>query len=309
MTLLWLCGVIGLLLSPAGADEFPLASQDTAVGAVELRTTAPQDTLMDVGRRFDLGFTQLLAANRGVDPWNPGRDRAVVVPRFYLLPDAPRHGLVINLAEQRLYYFPPGRAVVETYPIGLGVQGASTPIGATRVVAKEANPAWHPPASIHLERPELPEVVAAGPDNPLGAHLLRLGWPTYLIHGTNKPDGVGRNVSHGCMHLYPEDIARLFAEVAVGAPVRVVDQEVKVAWVGGELFVEVHPTKQQGDELDIDNSMTPTALPQDLESRVSQSAGEFAGQVDWPTVRRVGYQRSGIPTQVTMLRASLATGR
>ncbi len=256
------------------------------------------DTLMDIGRRYDLGFTQLLAANRGVNPWAPGDGQSIRVPSFYLLPDAPRRGIVVNLAEQRIYYFPPGKAIVETFPIGLDVQGASTPIGATRIVAKEANPVWYPPPSIREERPELPEAIAAGPNNPLGAYAFRLGWPNYLIHGTNKPDGVGRNVSHGCLHLYPEDIEQLFKELPVNTPVLVVDQPVKAAWIGDELFLEIHPTKDQGDELDIDNRMTVVPPPDDLEQLVSGAAGDSLNRVDWSAVRQVGLDRSGIPTLI-----------
>jgi L,D-transpeptidase ErfK/SrfK len=298
-------GVLFLFVLPAVAAEFPVAATQTAVGAVEIveiQATQEPDTLMDVSRRYDLGFTQLMAANRGVNPWTPGNGRQITVPNYYLLPDAPRSGIVINLAEQRLYYFPPGKKVVETFPLGIGVQGASTPIGTTRIVAKQANPAWFPPPSIHEERPELPQVIAAGPDNPLGAYAFRLGWPNFLIHGTNKPDGVGRNVSHGCMHLYPEDIARLFREIPIGTVVRVLDEEVKTAWIDNELFVEVHPTKEQGDELDIDYTLTPTAPPVDLESRVNEAAGERADRIDWAIVRQVGVERTGIPTQVTVSR-------
>jgi L,D-transpeptidase ErfK/SrfK len=293
-------GSLVLMVMPAMAAEFPLAAKQTAVGAVAVAAAHEPDTLMDLGRQYDLGFTQLMAANHGVNPWIPGNGRQITVPNFYLLPDAPRSGIVINLAEQRLYYFPPGKGIVETFPIGIGVQGASTPIGATQVVAKQANPVWYPPASIHEERPDLPAFIPPGPDNPLGAYAFRLGWPSYLIHGTNKPDGVGRNVSHGCMHLYPEDIERLFREIPVGTLVRVVNQDVKAAWIGDELFVEVHPTKDQGDELAIDNTMTPTVPPVNLESRVTEAAGDRADRIDWPTVRQVGLERTGIPTQVTV---------
>jgi L,D-transpeptidase ErfK/SrfK len=285
--------------TPAWAAEFPLEPKQVAVGATETYATLPADNLMDVGRRYDLGFTQLMAANRGVNPWMPGSGRPITVPNFYLLPDAPRSGIVINLAEQRLYYFPPGHKTVETYPIGIGVLGATTPLGTTRIAAKEANPAWYPPPSIHQERPELPQVIAAGPDNPLGAYALRLGWPTFLLHGTNKPDGVGRDVSHGCMHLYPEDIEHLFHEIPVGTPVRIVDQEVKANWIDGELFVEVHPTKDQGDELDINATMTPVPPPPDLDSLVTTLAAGQADRIDWPRLREAGLARTGIPTQVT----------
>ena len=124
----------------------------------------------------------------------------------------------------------------------------STPLGTTTVVGKVVRPTWFPPQSIREEKPYLPEMVPPGPDNPLGEYELRLGWPAYLIHGTNKPYGVGRNVSHGCIRLYPEDIERLFSEVQVGTPVRVIDEEIRLAWVDGELYLAVAPSRHQMDE-------------------------------------------------------------
>ena len=301
---LGLSAVLLLAAGPARAADFPLAPQATAVGAVESYVAEPGDTLMDIGRRHDLGFTQLTAVNRGVNPWAPGVGRRISIPNFYLLPDAPHRGIVVNLAEQRLYYFPPGKDLVQTFPIGLGVLGAATPLGTTRIVAKLTAPPWYPPPSIHAERPELPAVIPPGPDNPLGAYAFRLGWPTVLIHGTNKPDGVGRDVSHGCMHLYPEDIESLFHEVPVGTPVRVVDQDVKAAWVGHDLYLEIHPTKEQGDELDIDQTLPPASPPDDLAARMQQAAGGGADRIDWAAVRKVASERTGVPTIVSKPEAS-----
>jgi len=288
------------LATPAAAAEFPLAVDGKAIGALAFYDTRPSDTLMDVARSYDLGFTQLMAANRGINPWMPPIGARITLPNVYLLPNVPRQGIVIDLAAQRLYYFPPGKSTVESYPIGIGVVGAATPVGISRVTAKVANPVWYPPPSIHAERPELPQSVPAGPDNPLGAYAFRLGWPNYLIHGTNKPDGVGRNVSHGCIHLYPEDMERLFREVAVGTEVRVVNDDVKVAWVGAELFVEAHPTKEQADELDIEGTLTPIAPPAGLQMRVTAAAGDQIRRIDWSIVRRVVNARTGIPTRVTL---------
>jgi L,D-transpeptidase ErfK/SrfK len=264
---------------------------------------------MDLARSHDLGFTQLMAVNRGVNPWMPGIGKRITLPNLYLLPNVPRRGIVIDLEAERLYYFPSGKHIVESFPIGIGVLGKTTPLGTTRVVAKTADPVWFPPPSIHAERPWLPEAIPAGPDNPLGAFALRLGWPNYLIHGTNKPDGVGRNVSHGCIHLYPEDIEGLFREVPVGTEVRVVDDDVRVAWVGGELFVEMHPTKEQSDELDIDGTLTPVAPPVDLEAQVTAAAGDQIQRVDWATVYQVADERTGVPTQVTDIDAVSQVGK
>jgi L,D-transpeptidase ErfK/SrfK len=296
----WL-GLSVLLGSTAGdavAATYPSAPGDAAVGAVGTYVTRADDTLPDIARRFDLGYTELAAANIGVDPWLPGTGRRIILPTRYLLPDAPRRGIVVNLAARRLFYFPPGKAAVETFPIGVAVRGLDSPLGVTRVVAKQRNPVWIPPASIRAERPELPRRVPAGPNNPLGAFALVLGWPGYLIHGTNEPDGVGRNVSHGCLHLYPEDIARLYGEVAVGTPVRVLNEAAEVQWIGGELFVDVHPDKEQTDALDSGAAM-PRALPPALVARVTSAAGDASGRVDWRAVERAGLERTGLPVPVT----------
>jgi L,D-transpeptidase ErfK/SrfK len=309
--LIWLGALGAFLLSgcagqrpapapPVARHEFPLSPDQIAVGEVGVYVARDEDTLMDVARQFDLGYTQLVTANRGVDPWRPGAGRRITVPGFYLLPEGPRRGIVINLPQNRLYYFPPDGTTVETYPIGVGLLGSSTPIGKTRIVGKRAHPSWVPPPSIRAEQPDAPAIVPPGPDNPLGDYALQLGWPSYLIHGTNKPDGVGRNVSHGCIRLYPEDIERLFAEVSVGTPVRVVNDEVQTAWVGGELYLAVYPTKEQADQLDVNEAMTPI-LPPRLKKRVAAAAGEDARRVDWEAVERAGRDRTGIPVRIASL--------
>ncbi len=282
---------------PAAAAQFPLAPAQTAIGAVRVDVTGPADTLLDVARREDLGYTQLIAANPGIDPWLPGAGTRVVIPDLYLLPDAPRRGIVVNLAAQRLYYFPRGGGTVETFPIGIGVEGWATRLGVTRVVAKEKAPTWYPPPSILAQRPDLPRAIPPGPDDPLGQYALRLGWTNYLIHGTNKPDGVGRRVSHGCLHLYPADIEKLFDEVAVGTPVRVVDQRVEIGWIGDRLYVAVHPSVAAADALDIGESVKPR-VPAGLIARVAEAAGADARRVDWPEVARIGLAQSGIPAPV-----------
>ena len=175
-----------------------------------------EDTLPDIARRFNLGYEEIARANPGVDPWVPGEGREIVLPTQFVLPAAPREGLVINLAQLRVFYFPKVKEgepqTVITHPIGIGKVGWQTPEGSTKVTGKRTNPTWFPPASVRKEHKEagdpLPSKVPPGPDNPLGAHMMTLGWPSYLIHGTNKPYGVGLRSSHGCIRFYPEDIAR-----------------------------------------------------------------------------------------------------
>lgn len=293
--------VLGGLMptGPAIASEFTLQPGQTAVGRVQDYAIQRGDTLMSIARKFDIGYTELLAANPGVnDPWNPGVGRRLAIPGEFMLPNAPHTGIVINLAERRLYYFPPGGDTVETYPVGIGVEGRTTPVSTTRVVAKEVDPTWYPPPSIRAERPELPAAIGPGPDDPLGKYALRLGWKNYLIHDTNKPDGVGRNVSHGCIRLYPKDIDPLFHEVSVGTPVHIINEDIEAAWSDDVLYVAVFPTKDQTDQLDIGQAMTP-AEPPDLVARVTAVAGDRAALVNWSLVKEIGRTRNGIPTPVT----------
>lgn len=293
--------------APAAAAQFTLPAGARAVGTVKTYVAAASDNLLDIARRYDLGYTQLVAANPGVDPWQPGAGRAIVIPSYYLLPDGPRRGIVVNLAEQRLFYFPPGGHSVETFPVGTAVQGLDSPLGVTRVVAKLPNPSWYPPASIRAERPDLPRVIPPGPGDPLGAYALALGWPGYLIHGTNKPDGIGRNVSHGCLHLYPEDMARLYREVPVGTPVRVVNQAAEAQWIGDTLFVAVHPSKRDADRLDSGESVAPSGPPE-LVARVAAIASSTPDDIDWTAVARAGRERTGIPVPVALTAGRSASG-
>jgi L,D-transpeptidase ErfK/SrfK len=283
----------GLAAALPGAGE----PNGDSIGALGVHVTGREETLLDVARRYDLGFVELRAANPGIDVWLPGAQTYLLLPGLHLLPQAPRQGIVINLAEMRLYYFPPG-AAVETHPIGIGRDGRLTPLGETKVVRKTANPTWHPPQSIRAEKPWLPAAVPPGPDNPLGAFTLYLGWPAYLIHGTNLPDGVGRRVSSGCVRMYPEDIAALYPKVKPGTPVTVVDQPVKLGWIDGDLHIEVHPTQAQADRMEVEGHFG-RAEPLDATPLVRAAAGDFAAAVDWDTVRKALVQRRGVPLRIT----------
>lgn len=259
--------------------------------------TWSQDTLLDVARADQLGLPELMAANPGVDRWLPGKAKRLILPTQYILPDAPRKGIVINLAEMRLYYFAK-EGWVESYPIGVGRDAFTTPVGRTKVVRKKASPVWRPTAGARKDDPELPAVVPAGPDNPLGEYALYLGWPTYLIHGTSKPWGVGRRVSRGCIRLYPEDIEWLFENVPVGTPVRVVDQPIKLGRKKGQLYVEVHPSLIQVDELEETGVAKPDPLP-DQTDRILVAAGDDIPRLDWSAVDRALRERSGLPIRIT----------
>ena len=236
--------------------------KEFAAGVNKQTTANKNEDLLDIARRFDLGQNEIIRLNPKVDRWLPTDGENIQLQSERLLPDAPRTGLVLNLPEFRLYYFPKNQddkpASVITHPISIVRQDWETPLGQTKIVAKKENPTWTPPESIKKEHAAkgdpLPDVVAAGPDNPLGLYAIRLGIPGYLIHSTNKPYGVGMRVSHGCIRMYPEDIARLFPIIQVNTPVTIVNQVVKVGWFKNNLYIEVHPSiegHQSDDLLDI----------------------------------------------------------
>jgi L,D-transpeptidase ErfK/SrfK len=289
--------ISALAAQPAAAGEYALAPGQKVVGEVREYVVEPGEGLNEIARKFDVGYTALAAANPRVDQFTPGVGRRLIIPSLYILPDTAREGIVLNLGQYRLFYFPPGGDRVFTYPIGIGVIGWKTPLGATRVVRKATNPTWYPPPSIRAERPELPAIVPPGPDNPLGTYALYLGWPKFLIHDTNKPDGVGRNVSHGCIHLYPDDIAELYPMLAVGASVRAVNQPATAGWNGNELLVKVFPSHSQVEEIDIDRPVTPEAA-QGVQRLVQAEADSFGDFVDWGAVHRAANQRTGIAVVV-----------
>ena len=297
-----LCSAAILLISaaavqPTAAGEYPLAPGQKVIGEIREYVVQPGEGMNDIARKFDVGYTALAAANPGVDQFTPGVGRRLIIPSLYILPDTPRQGIVMNLGQYRMFYFPPGGDRVFTYPIGVGVIGWKTPLGATRVVRKDTNPTWYPPPSIRAERPELPAIVPPGPDNPLGTYALYLGWPRFLIHDTNKPDGVGRNVSHGCIHLYPDDVAELYPMVAIGTSVRAVNQPVTAGWNGNQLLVKVFPSQSQVEEIDIDHPVTHEPA-QGVERLVQAEAGSLRDIVDWGAVRRAANQRTGMAVVV-----------
>ncbi len=294
----WALALLVLASGVATGETYPLRDDgDTVVGRLTLVAARYEDTLLDIGRRFDMGYTELRLANPAVDTFLPGEGTSVLVPSQFVLPNAPYEGLVLNLPEMRLYYYPEpearGSRRVVTHPVSIGRIGWETPQGLTRVVAKVEDPTWFPPKSIRAEHAAkgapLPARVPPGPDNPLGRHAIRLGWPQYLIHGTNRPYSIGMRVSHGCVRMYPEDIERLFASVAPGAPVRVINQPAKVGWLGTDLYLEVHPAAAElrhDGEPDITRSVW----------RIVEAVPEKEWvSVDWAAVERISVERRGIP--------------
>ncbi len=275
--------------------SFPLPTDGgDVVGNVVEVTARYEDTFSDFARDYDLGYREMLAANPGIDPWLPGAGTRITIPTRFILPPPPRKGLIINLAELRLYYFPPGENRVITHPIGIGREGWETPTGKTRIIQKTRDPVWIPPESIREEYAkkgtELPKVVKPGPDNPLGRFALRLGMPGYLIHGTDKPYGVGMRVSHGCIRLYPEDIEALFPLIGINTPVRIINQPYKAGWLDGTLYLEAHPPlEEEAKRLEGTINLTPVVRV------VSSARGDIPVKVDWARIEQVAREQRGIP--------------
>lgn len=300
------------LAEPVDTHKFVLAdADDDVVGTVQVTIAAKQDTLLDIARRFNVGYNEIVNANPGVDIWIPGAGRQVVVPTQFVLPAAPREGIVIDVAALRLYYFPrrrPGDPVtVYTYPIGIGKAGWNTPEGVTHVTLRVSNPVWRPSLALREDHfkdngEALPAVVQPGPDNPLGKFEFRLGWPTYLIHGTNKPYGVGLRSSHGCVRLYPEDIEKLFQMVPVGTSVRVVNQPFLFGWRDHQLYLQVYPALQD-DRRDWQHAQK-RLLTQLLTRRLREQLREDGLQIDWQSVAAIAAMPRDIPVPVTGVAAS-----
>lgn len=285
----------GLLL----AKTFALPEKgNDIVGATETAQVEKDDNFSTVARRYDVGYYELVEANPGVDPRHPPVGTILVIPRQYILPDAPKNGIVINLAELRLYYYPKGKHEVMTFPVGIGRKDWATPTGLMKITEKVEKPYWIVPDSIREDSKksgaELPKIVYAGPDNPLGDYALRLSDPTYLVHGTNNPEAVGRRSTAGCIRLYPEDIKKLFQLVSIGTPVRIIDDPYKVGWDSGELYLEAHkPLEEQIEQWNGDE-MTPAL---DTVKAVAEQP-EQTLDVNWDKVESIAKNQMGLPQAI-----------
>ncbi|MDO4434808.1 MAG: L,D-transpeptidase family protein [Cardiobacteriaceae bacterium] len=302
----------------ARAEVFPLPPQnETVVGYTDIYIARKDEAFKDIARRFGVGYDALVYANRDkttgnrVDDLSVGNEgEQIILPKRFILPDAPRQGIVVNLPEMRLYYYPPSGKTVEVYAIGVGRDGWETPLGLQKIREKRANPTWTPPASIHQERKQncitgenpdhcnpLPSIVPAGPDNPLGLFAMRLSNPSYLIHGTNKPDGVGMRVSHGCIRMYPEGIEELFSKVGVDTPVNIINQPVKLGHYGDAWYLEVHQWFDHENGVVARGYDTET-LQRLADQLVMSKLGERAEEVSRAKVQQVVLEAMGLPANV-----------
>jgi L,D-transpeptidase ErfK/SrfK len=299
--LLSFVGMVGLQTS-AWATVYELPADGSAVFGTDQRIKASyKDTLLDIARRYSLGYEEIIRANPGVDLWLPGEGTEVLLPGRRILPPGPREGSVVNLPEHRLYYYLKQRkghkATVVTYPVSIGRMDWHSPLGQTWLVAKQKHPSWYPPESIRKEHAAngdpLPKVVPPGPKNPLGDYKMRLavGDGTYEIHGTNNPLAVGMAITHGCIRMYPEDVAALFKAVPVGTKVWLINDPVKVAYVDGDLLVEAHPP--------VDGEGQTVAPNLELLSKqLDQALGKSTAAIHWDFAREALQAATGMPTIV-----------
>jgi len=281
----------------AQAEQFELPPDDNdVVGALTVVAARADETLLDL----------------------PGEGTEVLLPTRYVLPPGPRKGVILNLAEYRMYYFPEPKdgepAIVMTYPMSIGRMDWETPLGLTRIISKVRSPTWYPPESVRAEHAAdgdpLPRIVPPGPKNPLGAFAMRLGLPGYLIHSTNRPAGVGMRVTHGCIRMFPEDIRFLFDQVSVNTPVRIINEPVKVGWHGDELVMEVHRALEivpfETDSGEITNEVLPEDLLVQPERNILTALTEQfvaatntrAGELDWERAEDLLERADGIPMPV-----------
>lgn len=211
----------------------------TVIGAPQTYTVQAEDTLLDIARNFDLGFSEIQFLYKDLDPWVPPEGSKLIIPTLWVLPEGKWNGILINIPEMRLYLFLKKISMVITFPIGIGVTENFTPVGRFYIKEKRVSPTWHIPISLR-EKYEGRKSIPPGPENPLGSHWMGLSIRGYGIHGTNFPWAVGRLVTHGCIRLYPEDILRLYPIVPIGTPVNIIYEPIKIGFKEGRIFIEVH---------------------------------------------------------------------
>ncbi len=278
--------------------EFDLSGGSNMVGMLVAIDTRQNDVLPDIARHFGLGYNDISIANSNVSPWTPESGSRVLLPLKFILPDSPHKGITLNLANMRLFFYPKNQPEkVFTYPVGIGRQGWNTPMGLTSIVSKDANPSWTVPESIQREHAEkgdaLPKIVESGPNNPLGLYAMRLAIPGYLIHGTNKPYGIGMQISHGCVQLYPEDIEVLFKKTTIGMPVRIVHQPYLTAWDQDMLYLEAHEPLEKWTK-------DKASLKKQLFKQIHGLSDKRKVAVDWQKVEKIIQRADGIPTPILM---------
>ncbi|OGO94629.1 MAG: hypothetical protein A3F10_04275 [Coxiella sp. RIFCSPHIGHO2_12_FULL_42_15] len=277
------------------AEQLPLPEKNqTLMGKLVSHQVQTDETLAGIARQYDVGYFELLAANPHVNPRTLTSGTLLIIPKQFILPNLPHKGIIINIGTMRLFYFPKGKDYFFTYPVGIGKQDWGTPLGVLSIIQKIADPVWYVPQSIYdfrkAEGDPVPHKVPPGPDNPLGDYALRLSKPTYLIHGTNEPESVGVRSSAGCIHLYPEDIKTLFANISIGEPVIIINQPYQANWSNNTLYVEAHlPLAEDRNKL-----ADPTMNSLDIVNAIAK----IPMRIDWGLAQEAIKDHTGIPIAV-----------
>jgi L,D-transpeptidase ErfK/SrfK len=279
-------------------NVFSVARGDDVIGRLAVIRLEKGDTLPDIARHFSLGINAVSAANPGVDVWVPESGDRIMLPLSFILPDAPRKGIVVNLATMRLFEFKGDSKslVVSTYPVGIGTEERPTPTGQAHVVRKTARPTWHVPASIaeaHRKKGDiLPAEVPPGPENPLGEYALYLSKSGYLIHGTNKPASIGLEATNGCMRLYPENVKLLYKDTPVNTPVDIVNQPYLIGQRNGVLYMEAHTPLEGSGAIELET----------IYAKLRNIEKKSARRLDWKKIKEVQAEARGIPVPIFEMR-------
>lgn len=277
---------------------FNIFPDSDIIGARHTVIVKKQDTLQGIARRFDVAITELILANPHVNPKNITINTKLVIPTEFILPSGPREGIVLNLAEFRIYHFSDDQHIVNTFPVGIGRMGWQTPIGETKIIRKREKPTWVPPDSIRDYYSDkgtiLPDSIPPGADNPLGDYAMNLAWPNYLIHGTNVPSSVGLRSSSGCIRMYPEDIKQLFKLTAINTKVRVIHEPLKIGKKGNQLYLEVHESFKE--KYYNDENCTEQEL---LEKIIGEYYARFKNRIDWSNAHKSIQKATGYPVDIS----------
>jgi L,D-transpeptidase ErfK/SrfK len=287
-------------LSPGHPDkeiernEFSVAKGDDVIGQLAVIRLEKGDTLPDIARHFSLGINAISAANPGVDVWVPESGKRIMLPLSFILPDAPRKGIVVNLATMRLFEYKGNSKSLKvfTYPVGVGAEDRPSPMGQMYVARKVPRPTWHVPASIaadHRKKGDiLPAEVPPGPENPLGEYALYLSRSGYLMHGTNKPSSIGLRATNGCIRLYPEDVKRFYGDTPVKTPVLIVNQPYLLGQRNGVVYLEVHVPPEGMDAVEFDS----------IHAKLKKIEKDSGRTLDWNKVKEVRTEARGIPVPI-----------
>ncbi len=279
-------------------NEFPVAKGDDVIGRLAVIRLEKGDTLPDIARHFSLGINAISAANPGVDIWVPEAGERILLPLSFIMPDAPRKGVVINLATMRLFEYKGNSKSLEvfTYPVGVGAEDRPSPMGQMYVARKVPRPTWHVPASIaadHRKKGDiLPAEVPPGPENPLGEYALYLSRSGYLMHGTNKPASIGLRATNGCIRLYPEDVKRFYGDTPVKTPVLIVNQPYLLGQRNGVVYLEVHVPPEGLDAVEFDS----------ISAKLKKIEKDSGRALDWKKVKEVQTEARGIPVPIFEMR-------